>query len=129
MDQQTCDADKLGVKQQSEISFPVIPIIGAWTVEYNRPWGFVIRNVDPAANGTEYHFHFQSNGWITSKLNGEIVAVLGPCGPIGQTPIPVDRESTKKYERIQELQTKEPESLSPAEMRELLELSGLIKGK
>lgn len=105
-----------------------VPLIGDWTIERNPPYGVVIRNVNPNSTGTEYHFSFQSNGWITAKAKGEITGVLGPYGPLNLSPELCDLEATKKYERIKDLRQKGTD-LTPEESKELLVLCGLIKEK
>lgn len=102
-------------------------MIGNWSIEKNFPYGFVIHNADPNSNGTEYHFYFQSNGWFTARNKTQAPRVFGVAGEMGMNPVLCDRESTKKLERISYLRSK-GQDLSEAEAKELLELSGLIKG-
>lgn len=124
MDSKTSDAEINGGEQQS--AFP-ISLIGDWEMEHNFPYGFIIRNRNQASTGTEYHFWYDSNGWITAKIRDE-VSVLTPSGRQGFMPQLCDRQSTKKLERIAELRRKGAH-ISDEEARELLNLCGLIKSE
>lgn len=104
------------------------PLLGSWTIEKNHPYGFVIRNADPEALETEYHFWFESNGWITAK-NKTSLTVFNTHGVRpGFAPHLCDRESLKRMRRIEELRLK-GRNISNEEARELLTLIGIIKGE
>lgn len=101
-------------------------MIGNWTIEENRPYGFVIRNSDEGSCGSEYHFFYASNGWVSAKQKNVDARVLNVFGQLDLTPVLCDKESTKKYDRIQELKNK-GFKLTEEESKELLELCGMIK--
>jgi len=103
-------------------------MIGKWAIEENRPYGFVVRNTDESSCGVEYHFYYDSNGWISAKQKNADARVLNVFGQLDLTPVLCDKESTKKYDRIQELKNKGFQ-LSQEESKELLNLCGLIKEK
>ena len=106
---------------------PLALSLGPWEIEPNFPYGFVVRNTDPNSTETEYHFYYESNGWVTTKIRGEITGVFGPPGKLGLTPYLCDQKSTKNQFRIQVLKEKGQE-LTEAESKELLTLCGLLKG-
>lgn len=126
MDNKICENEIDGSQQQSQVSFSLgEPVLGSWTIEKNFPYGFVIRNVDPSSLGVEYHFHYASNGWLTAK-NKTSLGVFNSHGQTNGTAILVDKESTRKQERISELKNK-GNDLTDEEARELLRLCGLLK--
>lgn len=124
MDKKKSNADKLSRKQPCK---DAVPLIGNWAIEKNFPYGFVIHNADPNSNGTEYHFWHNSNGWFTAKGKNKEAQVFGLRGEMNLTPVLCDRQSTARLERISYLRSKGQE-LSESEAKELLALSGLIKG-
>lgn len=122
----------LGSRDKSKASVLLEPIkFGNWSIEFNKHFGFVVRNTKV---NQEYHFHAQSDGWLTGvyKVNPKkpgMIAMnaVGQC--IGQ-PVLVDKEATDKAERIVALQEiARSRKLTSAEQSELLEISGLIPSK
>jgi hypothetical protein len=101
------------------------PLIGSWTIEKNPPYGVVIRNISPESLDTQYHFWFESNGWITAK-NKTSLNVLNTHGKSNGAPHLCDKPTLKKMERIEELRKRGSE-LSHKEAKELLILIGIIK--
>lgn len=125
MDKTESVSDQPRGEQQSPA---IVPLIGPWTIEKNPPYGFVIRNTEPASLGQELHFWFDSNGWFTARKNGEVAGVFNANGKTNLIPHLCDKASTEKFERIQDLKQK-GHTLTEAERTELLVLCGLIPEK
>lgn len=110
--------------------FQFLPIeqVGNWQLEMNRPFGFIVRCFGQPIH--EYHFHFQSNGWVTGvtkhKKSTQQKAFNSNGEPVGQ-PILVDKDSCIKYARFIELQ-KKGNAMTHDETKELLTLTGILKG-
>lgn len=110
---------------------PKIDRFGSWEIEWNKPYGFVVRNL--VHKGHEYHFYKDSNSWITCRditdPKNPIVVPYGFKGFVGAIPVLCDSESIKKDLRLQELQekAKSKSGLTSKEKDELLKLSGLIQ--
>jgi hypothetical protein len=99
--------------------------IGNWEIEFNRPFGFVVRNNQDCH--PEYHFFLTSNGWVTtkqwrSKFNKDMVSkcINAQGQEVGQC-VYVDKLSAKKYSRFIELK-KKGKKITPEETQELLAL-------
>jgi len=127
MDKQESDAALDGSEQQSTVPVPLKgePLIGYWRIEKNPPFGFVIRNIHPQYTETEYHFHHDSNGWITGHAKSGS-SVMNPTGKLDINPIFVDEESLRKEERMEQLK-RMGQALTIEQAKELLELAGLLK--
>jgi hypothetical protein len=117
------------LKKRKPFQFFPIEQVGNWQLEMNRPFGFIVRNLcEPK---TEFHFYFESNGYITSRSfrnpkEPEVKALtwMGECG--ANYPILVDRETCEIWQRMNDLRAK-GKNLSESEAKELLVLSGQIK--
>ena len=114
-------------KKKPTYQFNPIEQIGTWQLEMNRPFGFIVRSMTVPMH--EYHFHFQSTGWVSGvvrhKKHDTQKAFNANADQVG-TPVLVDKESCKKYARFAELQ-KKGKTLTHDEAKELLALTGVIK--
>lgn len=119
----------LWFKKKNNFKFEKIEQVGNWQLEMNRPFGFIIRSMTVPMH--EYHFHFQSTGWVTGvvrhKKHDTQKAFNANADVVG-SPVLVDKESCAKYARFAELQ-KKGKTLTAEEAKELLILTGVIKEK
>ena len=117
------------LRKKKEFKFAPIEQVGAWQLEMNRPYGFIVRSMTVPMH--EYHFHFQSTGWVTGVVRHkkcDSQKAFNANADIVGAPVLVDKESCKRYERFQELQ-KKGKTLTLEEAQELLVLTGVIKEK
>lgn len=71
---------------------------GNWAIDWSNKAGFIVKNI---VDGSEYHFLYISEGWITSKHKDAVLAystrsLLGGSAPF--RPMLVDEKSIKQME-------------------------------
>ena len=124
MDRQESVFDIISSTEHRDV--PILLSLGNWRIIPNKTYGFVVRNT---IGKEEYHFHADSNGWITGKNTNDIVnpqaSSFNSNGTKVGCPVFVDEESTRNQEEILELRNK-PE-LTFEEQKQLLELTGVRK--
>ena len=115
------------LKKKNDFKFLPIEQIGNWQLEMNRPFGFIVRCLGIPQQ--EYHFHFQSTGWVTGIVRHKkhtTQKAFNANADIVGVPTLVDKENCVKYARFIELQ-KKGKTLTHEEAKELLSLTGILK--
>lgn len=114
-------------QKKNDFKFMPVEQVGSWQLEMNRPFGFIVRSMTTPMH--EYHFHFQSTGWVTGVVRNkkhDTQKAFNANADVVGAPVLVDKESCKRYARFSELQ-KKGKTLTKEESLELLSLTGVIK--